>query len=179
MRPPTARGRRRDDEAFALWVDTHGDQLLRTAYLFTGDGDRAQDLVQSVLLKALPKWPQIASLDNPLGYLRRALLNERTDRWRRHGSRERLAAEPPDSTAADHAAAVALRRDLLQALQLLAPGQRAAVVLRFFDDLPDDEVALILGCTVGTVRSQISRALVRLRPHMTNYSTAANEGCLQ
>jgi RNA polymerase sigma-70 factor (sigma-E family) len=175
MHPPSIWRRDRDDEAFSAWVDRHGQQLLRTAYLLTGDRHRAEDLVQAVLLRALPRWGSIGTRA-PMAYLRRALVNQNTDTWRRTGSRETLTAIPSDVPVNDNTAGLALRQDLLAALQTLPTQQRAAVVLRYFEDLPDHEIAELLGCAEGTVRSQVSRALVKLRPHLHDHY-ATHERC--
>ncbi|HEX8001409.1 MAG TPA: SigE family RNA polymerase sigma factor [Mycobacteriales bacterium] len=154
----------RDDVAFAAWVEAHGAGLLRVAYLLTGDAHQAEELVQAVLARALPLWATVATKGDPLAYVRRALVNERTDTWRARGRREALAADLPERPHADHAPALDLRRDLLVALQTLPHRQRAVVVLRYLEDLPDDAIARLLRCSEGTVRSQASRALVKLRP---------------
>lgn len=154
----------RDDDAFTAWVEEHGERLLRSAYLLTGSRVAAEDLVQAVLTRALPRWRTLASTQDPLAYVRRALVNERTDRWRRNPDREVLAAAPPEGEQQDLSVVVDLRDELVKALQTLPHGQRAAVVLRYLEDLPDDDIAVLLGCSVATVRSQISRGLAKLRP---------------
>lgn len=154
----------RDDAAFGAWVAQHGDGLLRSAYLMTGSRPAAEDLVQSVLLRALPRWRAVAATQDPLAYVRRALLNERTDTWRRgRRSGELLAAAPPERAVED-VVRVDLSAQLVAALQTLPHGQRAAVVLRYLEDLPDDDIAAALGCSPVTVRSQVSRGLAKLRP---------------
>ncbi|HEV2891281.1 MAG TPA: SigE family RNA polymerase sigma factor [Frankiaceae bacterium] len=165
----------RDDAAFAAWVEAHGAGLLRVAYLLTGDGHQAEELVQSVLARALPVWATVAARGEPLSYVRRALVNERTDVWRARGRREALAADVPERSHPDHAPALDLRRDLLVALQRLPRRQRAVVVLRYLEDLPDDAIAGLLRCSEGTVRSQASRALVKLRPLLAG---DVPEGCV-
>ena len=138
--------------------------LVRTATLLTaGDRHLAEDLVQSTLTKLYVAWPSFQRADNPDGYTRRALVNALTDErrrlWRR---RERSTAELPETPRADQ------YRDpptagLRQALHDLPPKMRAAVVFRYFHDLTVTETAEALGCSEGTVKSQTSRALARLR----------------
>lgn len=153
----------RDDTEFAEWVEGHGPGLLRFAYLLTGDAHQAEDLVQAVLAKALPDWARVAEGGEPLAYVRRAIVNQRTDSWRRWGRRE-SAGEVPERAAPDHATTLDLRRDLLAALRTLPRRQRAVVVLRYLEDLSDDDIARLLGCSPATVRSQASRGLDKLRP---------------
>lgn len=164
----------RDDVAFTAWVEAHGAGLLRVAYLLTGDGHQAEELVQSVLARALPVWADVARKGDPLAYVRRALVNERTDTWRSRGRREAPARDVPERTSPDHSASLDLRHDLLVALRSLPRRQRAVVVLRYLEDLSDEAIADLLRCSAGTVRSQASRALVKLRPLL---ATDVPEGC--
>ncbi len=129
----------------------------------TGNPHDAQDLVQVVLLRMYLRWDRVVPED-PLGYARRALVNERTDRWRRQRGREILRDELPDG--ADHGVALdALgdREDVLALLGLLTPRQRSVLVLRYCEDLSEEQTAQLLGVAVGTVKSTASRALSRLR----------------
>jgi RNA polymerase sigma-70 factor (sigma-E family) len=152
----------RDDEDFAEYVTANGDRLLRVAYLITCDRMAAQDVVQSVLGRALLSWGRIAR-DNPDAYLRRAMLNERTSVWRRWGRREIATATLPTGPTTDAIGASDRRAELVSLLRQLPPRQRAAVVLRYLEDLPDDQIADILQCSAATVRSQVSRGLAKLR----------------
>jgi RNA polymerase sigma-70 factor (sigma-E family) len=167
----------RDDAAFSRFVAAQGQGLLRVAFLMTGDAARAEDLTQTVLARALPQWQRIEAAGHPLAYLRRALLNERTDTWRRQGRRELLVHDVPDLPSGDHAAAVGRQRDVIRALQSLPAGQRAVVVLRYLEDLPDDEIAAALSCEPGTVRSQAKRGLAKLRLALGEELTV-DEGCV-
>jgi len=138
--------------------------LLRTATLLTaGDRHLAEDLVQSALTKLYVAWPSFQRADNPQAYTRRVLVNalsdERRRLWRR---REHSTAELPELPRADqHQEAVT--DGLRKALRELPPKMRAAVVFRYFHDLTVTETAEALGCSEGTVKSQTSRALARLR----------------
>ena len=157
---------------FEEFVGARRDALLRTAYLLTGDHHDAEDLVQSALIKVVPKWGRIK--DRPEPYVRRVLARESVNRWRERRWREVNAVAVPegvhhDSTdRIDHIA-------LLEELRTLSPRQRAVLVLRYFDDLTEAETAAALGISVGTVKSHARDALARLRSHQSGeeQSTAA------
>ncbi|GHJ49926.1 DNA-directed RNA polymerase sigma-70 factor [Catellatospora sp. TT07R-123] len=148
------------EDEFREFVRLRYGELLRTAYLLTGSAYAAEDLVQSVLLKAYQRWNR---LDEPMPYLRRALVNQRISLWRRIGSRELLTGSPPERGAADGATAYAERDELLTALAALPVRMRAVLVLRYWEDQSEAETARLLGCSVGSVKSQASRGLDRLR----------------
>jgi RNA polymerase sigma-70 factor (sigma-E family) len=155
----------REFNCFAAEVS---DPLLRTGHLMTGDANHAEDLVQETLLRVARRWKRVRSMDHPAAYARRVLVNlvlhdadrrsrERTELWPRDGAAE----------AADESAAQALREvdDLAEfrcALAQLPVRQQAVLVLRYWADLPVAEVAAILGCSEGTVKSTASRAAARL-----------------
>ena len=151
------------DEAFDEFVRGRSTALLRTAVLLTG-GDRghAEDLLQGVLERMYVRWSHIDG--PPEAYARRALVHAAVNRWR--GRRRRPETALPareDPAPGDAAAVVDLRDALVRELLALPPRQRAVLVLRYFDDLPEAEVAAALGCSVGTVKSRTSRALAALR----------------
>jgi RNA polymerase sigma-70 factor (sigma-E family) len=148
------------DAGFREFVETRYLDLLRVAYYLTGSPHEAEDLLQGVLVKVMRRWRRV---DDPMAYLRRAMINQYRTRWRTHLSREVVVATPRDTPTGDIADAVAERHAVLSALQTLAPRTRAVVVLRFVEDLPEAAVAQTLGCSVGTVKSQASRGLARLR----------------
>ena len=137
--------------------------LLRTAYLLTGDHHDAEDLVQSALIKVVPKWARIK--DHPERYVRQVLARESVSRWRGRRWREVTtdvvpeAMHHPISDSADSADRIAL----LEELRMLSPRQRAVLVLRYFDDLTEADTAAALGISVGTVKSHVRDALTRLR----------------
>ena len=152
---------------FDAYVAARGRDLYRTAYLLTGDHHRAEDLVQTALAKAWPRWGQITQRSDPPvhAYVRRIVTTTYIAWWRRRWNGEQPTAQlperagsPPD--AADRAAG---RRDLMRALAHLPRGQRAVIVLRYFDDLSETQTAEALGCSVGSVKTQTSRALAKLR----------------
>lgn len=152
------------EDDFREFVTARWSGLLRTAYLLTGDRARAEDLVQSALVRAHRHWPAVRREGTAEAYVRKIMVNLNTDWWRRLGSRERRVESVPDSRhAVDAYAAFELRDELWAALQQLPTRMRAALVLRFFEDLSEAETAAVLGCSVGTVKSQCSRGLARLR----------------
>ena len=150
-------------QEFEELVAAQAAPLLRAAYLLTGDRGRAEDLVQSALTKAFLARGRVLAADSPEAYLRRILVTTHARSFRRRRVREELRADVPD--AAGRADDVAERRDLVVAVAALPRRQRAVVVLRYLEDRPEAEVAAILGCSAGTVKSQASRALATLRAH--------------
>jgi RNA polymerase sigma-70 factor (sigma-E family) len=151
-------------EGFAQFVEARERALQRTAYLLTGDWALAEDLVQTALARAWPRWERITRRDDPEIYVRKVLVNTWTTWNRRRWRGEKPSAVVPDTAAAgDVAEEVTVRVGLRGALGSLTPRQRAVLVLRVYDDLPEAQVADILSCPVGTVKSAMSRALARLR----------------
>jgi RNA polymerase sigma-70 factor (sigma-E family) len=148
-----------EDEGFAEFVAVRYTELLRTAYLLTGSPWAAEDLVQNCLIRAMSRWERI---EDPMAYLRRAMINDRASRWRRL-SRELLRADPPEVGIADHTGPIADRTMLVAELGRLPRRMRAVIVLRYWEDLSEVETAAVLGCSVGSVKSQASRGLARLR----------------
>ncbi|MEV4507903.1 SigE family RNA polymerase sigma factor [Dactylosporangium sp. NPDC049525] len=150
------------DASYVAFVEVAWQRHLRLAILLTGDRHRGEDLLQDCLVRIYERWRRLARADDPHAYLRRMLANGNVSLWRRL-RRERLVADPPDlaadRTADRHPDAELLRHALLR----LPPRQRAVVVLRHYEDLPEAEIAGILGCSVGTVKSQNARALAKLR----------------
>lgn len=153
---------------FEEYVAVRGPFLHHTAWLLTGDHHRAEDLVQTALGKTWPHWSQIAESGEGSydAYLRRVMMTTYISWWRRRWTAEYPTETLPETSAhgADPPTEAADRRhDLLTALALLPRGQRAVVVLRYFHDLTEAQTAETLGCSVGTVKSQTSRALATLR----------------
>jgi RNA polymerase sigma-70 factor (sigma-E family) len=138
-----------------------GLELLRFAYLLCGDRHRAEDLLQDVLLAMYRRFGDELPLDNPVAYARRALANANVSWSRRGANREVVIADLPDAATLDQDGDT---RDVLwQALRRLPVRQRTVIVLRFYADADDNEIATALGCRRGTVRSLASRALATLR----------------
>ncbi|MET7993892.1 SigE family RNA polymerase sigma factor [Amycolatopsis sp. NPDC005232] len=150
------------DGEFARYFGERAHSLRATAYLLCGDWHRAEDLTQAALLKLYLAWPRLSRHDSLDAYARKIVLRtflaeNRRSRWKR----ERLTDAPPDVPTTD----AETEHDMLvrQALAVLAPRQRAVLVLRYFEDLSVDETAAALGCSTGTVKSQAARGLATLR----------------
>lgn len=146
-------------ESFEAFVAARSRPLLRTAYLLTRDAHLAEDLLQTALAKAWGSWGRVES--NPEAYVRRILVNTYSSWWRRRWNGEAPTAELPERPADDQDRGSST--DLRAALAQLPKRQRAVIVLRFFEDLTEAQTAETLGCSVGTVKSQTSKALAKLR----------------
>jgi RNA polymerase sigma-70 factor (sigma-E family) len=142
---------------FEEFVVARRGALLRTAYLLTGNHHDAEDLVQSALIKVVPKWGRIK--DHPESYVRKVLARESVNRWRGRRWREVTSDALPETAHHDSTDRVALLEDLRR----LSPRQRAVLVLRYFDDLTEADTAAALGISEGTVKSHAREALARLR----------------
>lgn len=150
------------EREFHDFVAGSSRRLAQFATLLISDRHTAEDLVQAALVKAYLNWP--SARDNPLPYVRRVMLNQRTDWWRRLRGREHVTAELPDAPAfGDLADAQASQDAVVKALRGLTARERAAVVLRYFEDLTEAQIAAELGIAVGTVKSTLFRALGKLR----------------
>ena len=152
-----------DGAAVAEFVAAHGRALLRSAYVLTGNAADAEDCLQRALESVVRKWHTVARAEHPELYVRRVMINLIVDGHRRATRGPRLvfatierATESSDSRIDD-------RDQLRAALSRLPPRQRATVILRYLDGLDTDEVAELLGCSPGTVKSQLSRGLAALR----------------
>jgi len=149
---------------FAQFVEARESALRRSAWLLTGDWGLAEDLVQTALARSWPRWERINRRDDPEVYLRRAMVNTWTTWSRRRWRGEKASPAVTEVPASgDVAVEVARRLALRDALKALTGRQRAVLVLRVYDDLPESQVAQMLNCSVGTVKSAMSRALARLR----------------
>jgi RNA polymerase sigma-70 factor (sigma-E family) len=152
-----------DRRAFDAFVTASSDRLLRTAYLLTGDRGHAEDVVQTALLRTARRWRTARRA--PEAYSRTVVVNLAKDRWRQLSRRpDETPIEPHETELASPEPDGLPDRDvLLQAARGLSAGQRAVLVLRYFDDLSVEATAAVLGVTTGTVKSQTSRALANLR----------------
>lgn len=154
-----------DDEAkarFGEFARARTAALIRVAYLLTGDQHAAEDLVQSALAKTYARWGSIRHED-PEGYVRTVMYREQVSWWRRRRHRETVVGTPVDRACPDGSEGVDLRLAMRDALLRLPPAHRAVLVLRYFEDLTESQVAEVLDCSVGTVRSRTHRAVSRLR----------------
>ncbi|PZF85961.1 SigE family RNA polymerase sigma factor [Jiangella anatolica] len=156
------------DRAFEQYVEARQAALLRLAYLLTGEQHAAEDLVQTALAKLYLAWNRLERADSVDAYTKRIMVNEHASWWRRAWRRaERSTDAVPERPAGpDFGQALADRDALWTVVQGLPPRQRAAVVLRFYEDMSEQDVAAALGCSVGTVKSQTSRALATLRTRL-------------
>lgn len=147
---------------------------LRFAAVLTGDRASAEDIIQEVLARAYQRWDKISSMDHPELYIRRMIVNEyassRRKLWRLVPSGR--GGDFDDRIVPDHANHQADRDALLAELTRLPRRQRAALVLRYYEELSDGEIAEVLGCTPVTIRSYISRALAALRVEMSGRQQA-------
>lgn len=159
-----------DEERFRAFVAARSHALLRTAYLLTGDRGHAEDLLQVALVKTYRHW---AGLEQPESYVRRVLVHQHISGWRRKRVTEQSFARLPETAVEDRrVASVDTRDELWRALATLPPRTRAVLVLRYWQDLSETETAHILGCSVGSVKSQASRGLARLRERVSRASSS-------
>ena len=152
-----------DRSDYPLFVAARWTRLLRTAYLLAHDWPTAEDLTQAALVKAWLAWPRLD--DDPEAYVRKIIVTTYMSWWRRRWRRsEESTDRPPERSGASSEMDQVDDRDAVwRALGRLPARQRAVVVLRFFEDLTEVQVAGVLGCSVGTVKSQTNRALAKLR----------------
>ena len=159
-------------DAFDAFVRARLPALLRFAYALTGDPHTAADLVQDALERTGMRWSRIERQGDPEGYVRRAILNGRISRWRKHRRETLVDCVPERLTSYE----VPGRDDQLwQLLATLPPRQRAVVVLRYYEDMSEVQIAATLGCSPGTVKSQSSKALAKLRVALTPPAPTAEE----
>jgi RNA polymerase sigma-70 factor (sigma-E family) len=152
------------DAALAEFAAARWSALLRFGLLLTGNAADAEDLVQTALARTAVRWRVMRTLERPEAYVRTAMVRLCANRWRSLLSRERLTADVPDVAAVcDPIEDVADREAMWAALRTLPPRQRAVVVLRYYEDMSEREIARLLGITQGTVKSQASKALRTLR----------------
>ena len=152
-----------ENAGFREYVTSRSGSLLRMAYLLTRNLADAEDLVQAALAKTYQAWDRIEDRNALDGYVRRAMVNTHISWWRRRRVDEYPTDEIPDRAVADHAGDSELSDALSRALDRLPRRMRAAVVLRYFEDMSEAEVAEVLGISLGTVKSTVSRAVAKLR----------------
>lgn len=150
-------------DAFDAFVRARLPDLLRFGRVLTGNHEAAADLVQDALERTLLAWPRLHEREEPTAYVRRVMVNRNISIWRRL-RRETVTDEPPDVHVEDQPR----DHELWAAIQSLPPRQRAVLALRYYEDLSEAEIARVLGCSTGTVKSQASKGVARLRtlvPH--------------
>ncbi len=151
-------------DGFRAFVGSRSVALARTAYLLTGDRHLAEDLQQEALARVAARWDRVAAAGDPEPYVRRVLYTCAVDGFRRRRVVESVTDDPPELHGrGDDAETVARRVVLRDALARLTPGQRAVLVLRFYEDRTEVQTAELPGCSVSTVKSQTRHALGRLR----------------
>ena len=156
------------DTEFREFMHARWAAMVRLAYALTGDQGHAEDVAQAAFARAYASWPKVRRTGNPEAYVRRIVVNENRNRFRKQRVAERLTDMPPEPGAgagpgADATSQYDERSALMAALRRLGPRQRAVVVLRYWLGLTEAEAAAELNCSVGTVKSQASRALATLR----------------
>lgn len=152
-------------QAFDEFAHARMQHLLRFGHVLTGDPHAAADLVQDALERAMLAWPRVTRQGDPEGYVRRIMVNRNISIWRKL-RRERLVDEPPEQTSVPEGRDLAL----WEQLRRLPPRQRAVLVLRYYEDLTEQQTADTLGCSVGTVKSQASKAIANLRRHVEGFT---------
>jgi RNA polymerase sigma-70 factor (sigma-E family) len=158
-----ARARPADEHAFRDYVRARRPALLRTAYLLTGNLADAEDLVQSALAKTYLAWHRIEDRGAVDSYVRRAMVNTQISWWRRRRLEEFPTDEIPDQATDEYPVSTDVQESLRRAIDRLPHRMRAAVMLRYYEDMTEAEVAEVLGVSVGTVKSTVSRAVAKLR----------------
>jgi RNA polymerase sigma-70 factor (sigma-E family) len=154
----------RNHVAFGDYVRSRGSMLLRTALALTGGNQAdAEDLVQATMIKAYQAWERISDLAAVDTYIRRTMVNTHISGWRRRRIDEYPTDEIPDQATADPADERDLHDVVQRALDRLPRQMRAAVMLRYYDDMTEPQVAAAMGITVGTVKSTVARAVGKLR----------------
>lgn len=150
------------ERRFREFVSARSPALMRLAFLLTGgDQHAAEDLLQTALTRTVARWN---SVDSPEAYVRQVMYRQQISWWRlARWRREAIVADPPESVGPDGTRTADLKIVVRRALARLTPRQRTVLVLRYFEDMPEAEIAAVLGCSVGTVRSTVHRSLARLR----------------
>lgn len=159
--PDTSDGAVHDE--FREYVVARGPVLLRMAHQLCGNPADAEDLLQAALIKTYLAWHRINDRSALDGYVRRAMVNINISWWRRRKLEEYPSEEVPESATGDATAYGAVYELLDQALDRLPTRQRTAIMLRYFEDMTEPEIAQTLGVSIGTVKSTVSRAMAKLR----------------
>jgi RNA polymerase sigma-70 factor (sigma-E family) len=172
----TGRAREPRGPDFEAWLVAREGALQRTAHLLTGDVHTAQDLVQTTLAKLYLAWDRIRVSDHLDAYARKALVNEFRSAWRRPVRRaEQVVRAVPDHPAPESAAYDGSHEAVWRFVCSLPPKQRTVIVLRFYEQLTEAEIAELMGISLGTVKSQSSRAIASLRAQLPDHPEISGE----
>lgn len=152
------------EQSYGDFVMARRAALVREAYLLVGDAHLAEDLVQTALAKTYVAWHRVSTSRAPEAYVRRILINANISQHRRRRVAEVLTGTLPEA-ASEPVQPLLHSAEVIEALMSLPPRQRAAIVLRYWDDLPESEIAELMGCSIGSVRTHTSRAMAKLRVH--------------
>lgn len=169
------------DEDFQRFVAARSATLLRTAYLLTGDIWHAEDLLQIALLKTYRHWNRLENTTSPDAFVRKVMANSRASWWRRRRVAKDSVETVPEAAVSDDSGSTVDRDEMWRALAQLPFRMRAVLVLRYWEDLSEAETARVLDCAPGTVKSQASRGLARLRAQLGDsregIARLVNEDC--
>ena len=154
--------RQGDEDRFTGFVRAHSASLFRTAYLLTGDYQRAEDLLQITLVRVYQRWPRVSAMDRPVGYARKVVVSQAASWWRRRSSHEAPMFVREEPARGDRTDEAAEHERVWTAVLSLPPRQRAVTVLRYYEDLSEAEIAATLGMAPGTVKSHGHAAVRRL-----------------
>lgn len=164
------------EEEFREFVTARSAALLRTAYLLTGDWGLAEDLLQTALTKTYLAWKRLGEIGAVEPYTRRVLINTATSWWRRRWWGERPTEQLPERPGVDQHQEALERDAMWRHLRALPPRQRAVLVLRYYEDLSEAQIAELMEISPGTVKSQAARALATLRTRLEAERAAATGG---
>jgi RNA polymerase sigma-70 factor (sigma-E family) len=153
----------REATAFTEFMSARSATLFRTAYLIVGDHQLAQDLLQESLIKTYVAWPRLRDVSSAEAYTRKTIVTTAISWRRRRSFHERPTDVLPDTAVPDPGEAVTTHASMVAQLRTLPPRQRAAIVLRYYEDLSEAQTAEVMGCSVGTVKAQVFTGLGRLR----------------
>jgi RNA polymerase sigma-70 factor (sigma-E family) len=160
---------------FDEFVTHHGPELLRLAYMLSGSREQAEDLVQNALVKTYRSWDTVRSADRPIAYVRTIVVREHVSWWRRLSNHE-VPGVIPDNVVGDSPDAEITETDAMWRLLATLPRrQRTVLALRYYEDLPDADIAQLLGCSPGTVRSNASRGLATLARSAEEWEVVGDE----
>jgi RNA polymerase sigma-70 factor (sigma-E family) len=168
--------RAREATAFTEFMSARSTSLFRTAYLVVGDHQLAQDLLQESMIKTYMAWPRLRDPSKAEAYARKAIITTAIS-WRRRRSFHERPTDPlPDTAQPDGEDDATTHASLVAQLRTLPPRQRAAIVLRYYEDLSEAQTAEVMGCSVGAVKSQVSTGLGRLQARLGTTFLSAQHG---